>query len=288
MKTAVVILFASALCDVGICILRNLFAKNSLENTSDNTLNSILVTAAALPVLFILSKCQKPDGATLSLAFLFGLLIAFEQFIANEAFKNGSFALSSFMAQAGMLIAVIDACLVWGERLTSKSTVGILLMLLAMAFMMNVGKDKTSFRWFIFALLWMFACGYLAVVQKIFAERLDSADMYVFLFYSFLFSVAFLLLVLFINVKLLKVPLSVKLTGKIAGQSVLTGVLYMGLHIYALIGVGSLPASYFFPVCNGLKLAAEVVTGALLFKEKLTKKQMMGLVIGLVALLLLS
>lgn len=288
MSTTVIVLFLSALFDVGICCLRNVFAKNALNTASDNTLYSMIITIAALPVLFLLGGYRKAGEGVIPLSVVFGFLIAFEQFVANEAFKNGAFSLSSLMAQAGMLITILDACIRWGEKMTPKSGVGIVLMLCAMALMMNVGKEKTSLRWFLFAFLWMCACGFLGVVQKTFTVKLTGADMYVFLFWSFLFSVLFLFAFLLLSVKGMKAPVTVPMTRKIILSAALTGVLYMGLHIYALIGVGTLPAGYFFPVCNGLKLAAEILSGAFLFHEKLSRKQMAGLFIGFAAILLLS
>lgn len=302
------ILFLVVGLDLSMSCIRNRFAKGRIRTTADNIVYSLILTLTGILVPLVAGKWQiAVRKEVLVLAILFGLTIAFEQYVANESYRRGPMSLSSFMAQSGMLVTVAAACIFWGEKLTGRQCVGIVLMLGAMALMMfgpkTEDEKKGSIIWFLYAFAWLLACGTLGVLQKVFTENGSSEEYCGFLFFSFLASSVFLAVYLLLTLKNNKntpqiendqintkqdAGITVQLKGPVGIAAAVSGLLYAGLHLSALIGVGNMNATYFFPVSNGLKLIMAVIAGAVLFHEKLIRTQYLGIGLGLVAILLLS
>ncbi|MDO4487609.1 MAG: EamA family transporter [Eubacteriales bacterium] len=287
--------------DTLMSIIRNKYAKDSMKTQEDNITYSLILSLTGAIVPFCSGKTGMIRGDIFLLAVLFGAFIALEQYTANESYKRGPMSLSSFMAQSGMMITIVAACIFWNEALSVRQIVGIAIMLFAMALMMLGKRDgdeqKGNIIWFLFALAWMFACGILGVIQKVYAETADMTQIFGFIFYSFIFSGVFLALYLLITVKRSKGKqntgngksgLSYKLTGQVGIAAGISGLLYAGLHLSALLGVGAMNAAYFFPVSNGLKLIFAILAGTVLFKEKLAITQLVGMILGLASILILS
>lgn len=271
---------------------------------------SLLLSLAGAAVPLAFGKVEVLSGHTFVLAMLFGLAIAAEQYVANESYRRGPMFLSSFLAQSGMLITIAISCLVWSERISLQQGFGVMLMLAAMALLLlgnkNTDGKKVNMIWAVFALLWMIMCGVLGILQKLFTETAQEEEILGFLFFSFLSSGVFLLIDLLLEMrkekKLMKNMttdaadrdegknhgITYRVFGSVGIAAVVSGLLYAGLHVSALIGVGKLESVYFFPVSNGLKLIAAVLAGAVLFKESVKKIQVVGIFIGLAAIVLLS
>ena len=136
MKNFIVVLLVF-ITATGCSCLKNAFAKRELKTTSDNILYSIVVLFVSAIVLAVFGGMQPVSSDTLRLSIVFGVLVAAEQIVGNEAFRHGSMSLTDLMANGGLILTIAFACLVWKETLTPLRAAGILLMLLAMVLIVN-------------------------------------------------------------------------------------------------------------------------------------------------------
>jgi multidrug transporter EmrE-like cation transporter len=74
-------------------------------------------------------------------------------------------------------------------------------------------------------------------------------------------------------------------TKKHLAFALVCGICTFGMNFLNLKLSGLLPSQLFFPIVNGSAIILSSVMSVLLFKEKLTKKQIIGLCGGIVSLI---
>lgn len=372
MKNFIVVLLVF-ITATGCSCLKNAFAKRELKTTSDNILYSIVVLLVSAIVLAVFGGMQPVSSDTLRLSIVFGVLVAAEQIVGNEAFRHGSMSLTDLMANGGLILTIAFACIVWKETLTPLRAAGILLMLLAMVLIVNPkaeiksktdtrskasaaskagiasGVDTTSsagaasnvdttssvgaasnvdtttsidaasnidttsnadtasntdasapakasarrvnWLWVVLSLLLFTLCGTLGIIQKMLALSGHSDEIYGFLFYNFIVATAVTVLYLIYNVKIRREPVTVKLFGnrdKLLLSSFFSGLCNSLLHITTMLAVEALPATVAFPIVDGGKLFFITIMDVLLFRQKLTRTQITGLVLATAAIVILA
>ena len=302
MKNIIIVLLIF-LTSTGSSCLKNAFAKRELKTTSDNILYSIVCLFAAAIVLAVSGGMQPVSSETLLLSIVFGVLVATEQIVGNEAYRHGSMSLTNLMADGGLILTIAFACIVWKETLTPLRAVGVLLMLLAMVLIVDpkaAAGEKSSEKqtarrvnwiWILLSLLLFVLCGTLGIIQKMLAVSGHSDEISGFLFYNFIIATAVTVLYLLYNVKVRHEPVTVKFfgnRGKLFLSSVFSGLCNSLLHITTMLAVGALPATVAFPIIDGGKLFLVTVMDVFLFKQKLTRTQIAGLVLAIAAIAILA
>ena len=69
--------------------------------------------------------------------------------------------------------------------------------------------------------------------------------------------------------------------------AVVAGTVFAMNHKFNLYLSGIMPSAVFFPLVNGVQLIAATLVSVFLFREKLTLKQWIGMVIGAAAVIIL-
>lgn len=278
----------------GCSCLKNAFAKHELKTTSDNILYSVVVLFVSAIVLAFFGGIMPVSRQTFWLSVIFGILVAAEQIVGNEAFRHGSMSLTDLMANGGLILTIAFACIVWKESLTLTRSIGILMMLTAMSLIVNPKAEagrKVSLLWVVLSLLLFVLCGTLGIIQKMLALSGHSDEIYGFLFYNFIVATLLTLPYLFIHMKLRRDPVTVKLfgsRGKLFWSSLCSGLCNSLLHITTMLAVEALPATVAFPIVDGGKLFFITLMDVALFKQKLSRLQIAGLLLAIAAIAILA
>ena len=276
----------------GCSCFKNAFAKSHLKTVSDNVLYSIVVMAVSALVLAFFGGIRPVSPMTMALSVVFGILVAAEQIVGNEALKRGPMSLTNLVADGGLILTVIFACTVCGEKLTAIRAVGIVLMLLSMGLICNPKADKkVTTVWVALAAALFVLCGVLGIIQKMLAMSGHSDEIYGFLFYNFLVGVAVTAVYLLFLVKVQRTPVTVDLSdlgNHVTGSALLSGLCNAGLHISTMLAVDALPATVAFPIVDGGKLFFLTLADVLFFHQKLTRIQRLGIVLAGVAIVILA
>jgi multidrug transporter EmrE-like cation transporter len=72
------------------------------------------------------------------------------------------------------------------------------------------------------------------------------------------------------------------------GFALLTGVANGSTNLLVMLSLVSMPASVFFPVMSALSLVLSTLASLLLFKERLLARQLVALLLGCVAVVLIN
>ena len=227
---------------------------------------------------------------------LYGLSAVFVLFYLAAALgvmysiKEGSLAITSLIISYSPLIPTVYGLLFLGE--TPKITLFIGLVFLVVSLVLiNIehrGEEKKiTLKWIIFILLALFGDGIKNIIIKV--QQINYNGLYKneFLIMSFLVcSIVCLVIALCKERENIKVNLK-----RGIGFSVICGVAtgFINLLISILSGPKcNMPASIMFPFISAGGIISSLLVAVFLFKEKLSKAQISGLIMGIVSIVFLS
>lgn len=249
------------------------------------------VTAAA--VLLIWGGFGEFSLFSLILGLAFGAVTALQGICNIAALGCGPMSYTTVIISFATVISAATGVLFYNETLHFTQIVGIVLMLASFVFAAKSDENgkKANFKWLILSVVTFLATGAIGVMQKVHQSSAYRGELNGFLITAFLssalFSVAF---ALYFKSREKSKEKSIK-TGKtlllIIAVMIIGGISVAVNNKLNLYLSGVMESAVFFPVVNGGGLVLATVTAVIAFKERLTKKQWLGVVIGIISVVFL-
>lgn len=226
---------------------------------------------------------------TLLFGTAYGLLMCVSMYAGYQAITRGPLALSSMLVSFSVVIPVL-----WGVLFANESITlfrGMALALLCVAIVaVNADKFKkkekgaTDYRvWLLFVGATFLVNGVCSVIQKVHQTYYPGQFGNEFMFFAMaVCAVAFTVSVI---VKKREKPFK-EIEGK--GYGVISGVTNGINGFLTLILAGLESASVLFPAISAGTVLAAMLSGRILFKEKLKANHFVALVAGIAAVVLLK
>ncbi len=219
------------------------------------------------------------------LAILTGLslIVAFNLFAVSA--QKAGIAITAISSRMSVAIPVLLGFMLFGDQAGIVKIAGIIIGLLAFYFTSK--KDKTIVvekSLLYLPVMLFFAVGINDSLMKIAEDIYITDDFVPFLATAFGFALFFGILVFGYQWQKEKQPLATK--NLIAG--VLLGLLNWYSTLFVLKGLSFFQVSVFMPVYNIGVVAMAAVTGMLIFGEKLTRINKIGIALALLAILLIA
>ena len=272
-------------------IARTYFCKSLVTSTRSYYLYNGANSAVCALALWLLGGGGALQLSAFSLWFgvLFGLVTMAQGITYSAALHCGPWSYTSF----------------WHESISFLQIFGILLMLVCFVLSVDPGKDEgraASLRWLVLCMVAFVFSGAIGVMQKVHQTSVYKQELSGFLIVAFLASAAVSLLVCLFYPRARQAEAAPATpaadTGK-AGRS--TGrTVWLVLVLFVIGGVtaalnnqfnlylsGVMPSAVFFPIVNGGGLVLSTAASVLLFREKLSVRQWIGLAMGTVSVLML-
>ena len=266
------------------------FSNRGLKNSGDMFLfNSVicLVWAVILFVLTLFTGGIQLDCDTILFSLAYAVILCGYQLFKCLAFASGPISLTTLIANCAFLITTAYAFFIDNETISAIQLAGIILLLGSLVLCINQksgsGNMKITLRWFIFVFCLFLCGGGVGVVYRVFGKSDVKHNATTMLLFAAVISAVMLFVLGNItnmakkqtHPSLSKTPLKYAL---ICG---ITGCVYIRMNI-SLSAV--IPSVIFFPVSNGATVILSSVIGWILFKERLTKSQIWGIILGLAAI----
>jgi drug/metabolite transporter (DMT)-like permease len=250
----------------------------------------LTISLIFLPTLF--------DGGISSTTVFYAALVGGLSFLYQifyvMALSLGRMTLTVIINNFGMLVPMIVSVVVVGDTLTPFICIGAVLALVSLCLTVANKKGKKSAgvgegaKWLILSILVFLTNGFAATAQKMYTAR-AGADFQIFEFVciAYMFASAFCFAALAVSA-----PKEKRQGIKIADRkTVLLGACVgMALGIFQCVNtlaISLIPGSVYYPIYNcGVSLMLALI-GAVLFKERFTLRQYIGIAIGVIAILLL-
>ena len=283
-------------CLIG-SLLRAWYGKNTPQSTAGYHLFNAASSLFCALLLLVLGGAQRPSLFTLLLGIGFGIAVAGNLIANTAALAIGPISYTSLIISLSTVITALSGALFWHETLRLTQIIGILLMVVCL--ILSVKKDEgegkaKTVRWFLLSVIACLFNGAIGILQKVHQSSAHRDELMAFLAVSFGFSFLFSTVCLLFSLRggkkealrLPSVPDKKKALLLLAVFAVV-GICTALNHVINLYLAGIVESAVFFPIVNGGGLILLTLSSFILFHEKLTRRQTIGLLVGFAAVLLL-
>lgn len=222
-------------------------------------------------------------------ACMLGCLFISVFYITALTVQFSGVAVASIASKLSLIIPVIAAYFLYDEVFTPLKIIGILIAMLAVvlaAYKQDTEHHKHNFNYYFFPLMVVIGSGLIDTFTKWNQEKyLSDAEFNLFLICVFGTAATIGWLILIFKYITRRETFS----AKSIGHGLLLGIPNYGT-MYFLIAVLSLPgwsSSTVFPVNNIAIVVASCLVAMVIFKERLTRVNLVGIVLSIAAILLI-
>lgn len=235
---------------------------------------------------------------TIFLGLVFGAVTAFQGITNIAAFGCGPMSYTSVIISFSTLISALSGVMFFNENLGWAQIVGIVLMLGSFVLATEKGsgeEKKANLKWFLLCIAAFAATGGIGIMQKIHQSSSRSGELNAFLIIAFassaFFCAAFAVIMNLRNRQVTTEKDSQANKNKkiclMLGIMLINGICVAINNKFNLYLSGVLDSAVFFPIVNGGGLVLTTLAAVLIFREKLSKKQWIGIVIGITSVVFL-
>jgi len=238
--------------------------------------------------------------ATVVIGIGYGIVFFLTMLFYSYAMSTGPLSYAAFYFSASLLLPVIASVVLWNDPLTIMKSVGIILFIVSFYFINvfgNKGQSSSGTKWLVYCFLAFVFNGSLPIVMKWQQLELDGQELIPFMTVgfgsAFLYSVIGWLIVGRLQRRTQSIRSAVSTS---AGRRPRLLFLYI-VSIAAATGIGNAIMTYLsgrmsglllFPLVNGSMIVLLTMLSAWLYKEKLSRGGIIGIAIGLIAIILVN
>lgn len=252
----------------------------------------LLSGGMALVLLLFAGGFSGVSLKALAISAIGAVALGSNLFFGLEALKSGAMVLSSMAGSAGLLLPCVFGIFMFDEPMSTMQLFGILLLIFSGWLLIGYSKKlKGSFtpRTMLLLIGSMLSNGFTMVAQKMFSKYLPDVSVSVFSFLAFgLVGVEMCVgLVPQLTKKekreeIRELPKALWFYG--AGLSTILLI----INQLATIAAKVIPSAIMFPINDGGATIITALTGAVVFKEKLTARSVAGLALGIASLIVIN
>lgn len=215
-----------------------------------------------------------------------GIALAIGSLCGIKALQNGTLALSSMFSTAGLLVPCVLGIFVFDEPLSVMQMVCIAALLIGAWLLVDSSKKlytDFSLKSGLYLTGYLLTNGIVMFCQKLFGELQPDGNVALFSMLTFLIPAAVLLCAIpFVGEKGKgenKLPKSVILYSVVLAFAVFI------IQQFVTILTTKLSSAVLFTFVNGGATVVAAIVGAILYKEKITLKSALGVIIGVTAMI---
>lgn len=262
--------------------LSNLVSKKNFKTDGDIYLfNAVLSLATLILFLFFLPG-QATSAYTIIMGLIFGLLTVAANITKFHALSIGPMHITILFTTCQMIIPTLSGAVMFDEPFSIGKFVAMLFLLFFVYLSLDKsGTGKINIKWLIFCLICFFSTGAVGIMQKLHQSSVHRDETMSFLTAAFVCSTSFS----FFFAKKNKSEAHFGVKEYIFAAC--CGITSFICNVFNLELSGILPSQLFFPVVNGVPLVLSSLVAIIIFKERVTPIQAVGLVGGTLSLVLL-
>lgn len=254
--------------------------------------SALFAFALALPLSSIEGFLLSPLGFIVS--GLSSLFMAMFTVAWLYAYKSEAYIFLNIFTMLGSIVTALLGFIFYGDELKPCRIVGMLLLFVAVYIMSLYNKDikgKLTPKGIITLIIGTLGAALADFMQKVFTKEALGSP-YVFNFYTYALAIIPQVIILLILFKLK--PKGEELTTPnlldkkhIIIYIIISAALYLN-SISKTLAAAEIPATMLYPTLQGANLIASAALAAIFFKEKMTKKSIVGILVALSAVVLMN
>ena len=271
------------------CIGQNLLKKRYNKDGQEGPFFfGFLVALFAL--LFFLLTTKDISLTRVILPYSIGFALTYATCICGSviAFRTGSLAITSLILSYAVLIPTLYGLLFLKEKATPVQILGIAFMLLSLYLLRanSPSKEtskKISIQWILAVFIAFFTDGMCATIQSMQQRVFNGTQNGNYMILSLIICTGFLGILSLITERR-----HIKVLWKKSLFPALCGVFNGATNYLVMIIIALVPVSIYFPVLAAGQLLLMFLISVLVYKEKFQTRQILGLFVGLLSLILLN
>lgn len=288
-------LILSMAASLGGAVAKKYYIDKEPSGLSGGLIYNAVNCLSAAAVLLCWDGVGEVSAFTAAFGVIFGALTALQGVTNVLAMEVGPMSYTSVIISFSTLISALSGVMLFGESLGWAQIVGIVLMLASFVLAArDDGADKrANAKWLFLCIIAFLATGGIGVMQKVYRSTEYGGELSAFLIIAFLSSTIFCTIF----------ALALR-RGTAVRESVRDGNnkkrVWLMLAVMAVGGIcvavnnkfnlylsGVMDSAVFFPIVNGGGLVLSTLAAVILFKERLSKKQWAGIVLGIASVVFL-
>ena len=220
---------------------------------------------------------------------IYGVILCMFWYFKTQSMSSGPVALSTLIGNCAFIIATWFGVVYANETVVPIQFVGMVIIVIALVMCINPwnSSQKLTPSWFVWCGAFFLAGGLLGMFNKVFGKSAFLQEINAMILIASLVSAALFALLGFLINKTTHHP-----KPQIYKDSLIYivtcgffGCIYIRMSLWL---AGVIPSVILFPVGNGANVLLSTLCGLLLFKEKLKITEIIGIFVGLGAILLIG
>ena len=280
-------LIAAILCSTGVFVAMRLFERFRLDNHQALMWNYVFATCTG----FLM--CKQFDTPTqlltepwFGLSLITGFWFIFTYILMTASTQRSGVTVTSLSSKLSVVLPTLAGLVLFGEKLNFVASMGIVLALVALVLVVG-GKGRTDkpnkTRWLL-PILIFFGTGTGDILMKLTEQKNTAPDMSFMI--AFIYLIALLFGILLVAFDLIRKKSRWQWKSAIGGIGL--GVINYFSTFFVYQAMRQFDNVVLFPIYNIGVVSLTALTGWLLFKEKLTWKNYIGLAIAIIAVILIT
>lgn len=249
------------------------------------------VAAFICSLLFLIIQGKGLFGISafsLILSVFFGFSVAVTQVMQARAMGNGPASIVTLIYSCGFLIPIFYGLAFWQEDVSVFQWIGVALLVVSISLIVSKGNSGGALvSWLPFAIVAMLGSGINAIFQKTHQYSSYADELPLFLVCSLFFSALFTGLASFL-IRGEKTNKTHKKSLKSIAVPICLGVCVGLLNFLNLSLSGKIPSIIQFPIYNVGNMLLTSGISAAIYKDKITRRQGIGLAVGIAAILVVG
>jgi drug/metabolite transporter (DMT)-like permease len=270
-------------------IARTYYSGKVAKNIADYYFSNAIGSIVPALVLVLWGGIGHVSIFTIVIGMVFGIVTVFQQIAYLKALNTGSMSYTAVIMSLSTIIPTLSGMLFWNEVITLTQYIGIVLTIAC--FILSIDNNdsgkKVSAKWLMYTMITFVCTGFIGVMQKYHQSSSYASELNGFLIIAFTFSFAYSIVAYFIVKKRDNISGGITKPKVSMLIFIICGIAAAGNNKLNLYLSGVMDSAVFFPLINGLGLVGMTLAAVLLFKEKLSTKRWIGLLIGTVAVVFL-
>lgn len=282
-----IFLILAIIFSTGVFVAMRLFERYKLDNHQALMWNYVFASGTGFAI------CEHWDTAPqlvaepwFGLSLLTGFWFIFTYLLMTASTQRSGVTVTSLSSKLSVVLPILAGVIMLGERLNFVATTGIVLALVALVLVLEKKKEsgeKNNRSWLLPVCIF-FGTGTGDILMKI-TEQQNSGD-------DLGFMIAFIYFVALIFGIIIVIWDLVRGKSKWQWKSALGGIGLGVINFFSTSSVYHAMRSFdnvvLFPIYNIGVVSLTAVVGWLVFKEKLTLKNYIGLIIAVIAVILIT
>lgn len=284
----VLLFVAVAFAVINGCFLHS-FDNRDIRSVGDTFFFNGGISAVWIIVLGVFSVISGDfviSSGSVFYGAIYGVIICSFLLFKNLSLTSGPVSLTILIGSCPFILTTLFGVIFMNQSINAMQIMGIVMIIVALVLCISPKKgERISAKWLAFSALFFLAGGGVGILYMLFGASDAKNEINAMMFCAACVAFVLYFVVGFI-INLIKKEPCPKIHKSGIKFILLCGIAsstYMRMNLYLSTVI---PAVVFFPLANGSVVIFSTLSGVLLYKERLSKIQIIGMLIGLAALVI--